>query len=94
MITKDGVMAYLFNVGIYNWSNPKICGPEGICSIQYVAILGHQLFKMICGESDKVCQIDKVFLTIADLVIACAYRMSHQQVFHCSGVRHWLAQHH
>ena len=52
---SDRVLHRLFNIRIFDWAGFDMRGPEGVQSMQYSALLGHQLFKMIEEQSTKVC---------------------------------------
>ena len=52
--SQDMVLSWLFNMGIFDWTDPDVRGPEGIRSMWYSAVLGHRLFKLISQEESKV----------------------------------------
>ena len=52
---SDRILHCLFNIRIFDWASFDVWGPEGIWSMRYSALLGHQLFKMIEEQLTKVC---------------------------------------
>ena len=51
---KDHVLHRLIRIGIHDWANFDVRGPEGIRSMTYAAVVGNCLFRLLEEESTKV----------------------------------------